>query len=219
MSYSCVFFDLDGTLVDTIEDIAAAMNHAMAKHGFPPLRPEDYVPIVGNGVRRLAFDALPEDLRSESLASVLALDSAAYYVEHPVVFAKPYPGIQKLLAELKQKKIKTAVLSNKLDIATQLVIDALFPAGTFNAVAGERKDRPRKPDPGPAWEMLSSIDRTPRQTIFVGDSEVDIETAINIGCLPVGVSWGYRDVSVIVGAGAARVINKPAELLEVICKN
>jgi phosphoglycolate phosphatase len=216
LAYSCVLFDLDGTLADTIADIACAMNHALTKHGFSPLDTDRYRPLVGNGIRRLAYDALPRDAASDSRAAVIAGEAARYYAEHPADYTSPYPGIIHLLSELKRLKVKTAVLSNKPDAVTQLVIAKLFTADLFDYVAGERPGVARKPDPQSSWEALAAMDRTPRQTMLVGDSEVDIETAKNIGCLPVGVSWGFCLVEKIRKAGVALIVNRPKEILSIV---
>jgi phosphoglycolate phosphatase len=215
LKYSCVLFDLDGTLVDTLADIAAAMNHALAKHGFPPLEPSRYRSIVGNGIQRLAYDALPESEKNDSLAAVVSGEARQYYAEHPADYAKPYPGIAEVLAELKRRQVKTAVLSNKPDEITRLVIAKLFNAGLFDCVTGEQPGVARKPDPESSWELLALMDRTPRQTMFVGDSEIDMETAKNIGCLPVGVRWGFRTADQIEKAGAALIIHHPEEILHI----
>lgn len=219
LKYSCVLFDLDGTLVDTIADIAAAMNHALVKHGYPPLDADRYRPLVGNGIRRLACDALPEGAKSDSLAAVVSGEASQYYADHPADYSAPYPGIIPLLNELKRLNVKTAVLSNKPDTVTQLVIARLFTSGLFDCVVGEMPGVARKPDPESSWEILAALDRTPRQTMLAGDSEVDMETARNIGCLPVGVSWGFRPVETIRKAGAALIIDRPKEILSIVLGN
>jgi phosphoglycolate phosphatase len=215
LKYSCVLFDLDGTLVDTLADIAAAMNHALVKHGLPSLDAERYRPLVGNGIRKLAYDALPEDRRSDMLADAVSTEARRYYEAHPADYARPYPGIAAAIAELRRQRVKTAVLSNKPDAVTQLVIAKLFNADLFDCVTGERDGVARKPDPESSWELLAVMDRTPRQTMFVGDSATDMETAKNIGCLPVGVSWGFRSVDVIRKAGAALIVYRPEEILPI----
>jgi phosphoglycolate phosphatase len=214
LKYSCVLFDLDGTLVDTIADIAAAMNHALAKYGYPARDENTYRRFVGNGIQRLAYDMLPETEKNDSLAAVVSGEAQRYYAEHPADYAKPYPGIATVLSELKRQKVKTAVLSNKPDEIVQLVIAKLFNAELFDCVTGERPGVARKPDPESSWELLAVMDRTPRQTMLIGDSEVDMETAKNIGCLPVGVAWGFRSVDIIEKAGAALIINRPEEILQ-----
>jgi phosphoglycolate phosphatase len=216
MKFSCVIFDLDGTLVDTIGDIANSMNTALTARNFPPVPRDVYINMVGWGIKRLAFLALPPSARDEKTAEDLAAAAARYYAEHPVVYSKPYPGIPELAAALKQRKIKTAVLSNKPDLVTALVIGDLFPPGSFNLVQGEIAGIPRKPDPASTWEILMSLDRTPRETIFVGDSEIDMETARAAECHALGVSWGFRDRHSLEAAGAERIIDHPEELLELI---
>ena len=209
-----VIFDLDGTLVDTLGDIAVSMNKAMKLRGFPELPPEEYMDKVGWGIKRLAFLALPEEARNEEMAAQAAADAARFYAETPLHYSKPYPGILELLSALKQKKIKTAVLTNKPDPVAQKVIAGLFPPDSFDAVQGEISGGPRKPDPGCVWELLVDMNLTPADIVFVGDSEIDMETAISSGCYALGVSWGYRPREIIARAGAKRIIDKPEELLE-----
>jgi phosphoglycolate phosphatase len=216
LKYSCVLFDLDGTLVDTIADIAAAMNYALVKYGYPAHDEAAYRHIVGKGIRRLAYDALPETVKNDSLAAIVAGESLRYYAEHPADYAKAYPGVATVISELKRQKVKTAVLSNKPDEIAQMVIAKLFNAELFDCVTGERPGVARKPDPESSWELLAVMDRTPRQTMLVGDSEIDMETAQNIGCLPVGVSWGFRSPDIIEKAGAAFIINRPEEILQIV---
>ena len=214
--YKGIIFDLDGTLVDTLGDIAASMNKALELHGFPQLPTEEYRDKVGSGIRRLAYLALPIEVRSEETAVRVAEDAAKYYADTPLDFSRPYPGIQELIAVLGQRKVKKAVLTNKPDIAAQKVIAGLFPAGSFDMVQGEVFGQPRKPDPACVWELLVDLDITPAGIIFAGDSEIDMETAVQSGCYPLGVKWGYRSTETIVMAGACRVIEKPLELLDLL---
>jgi phosphoglycolate phosphatase len=223
MRFSCVLFDLDGTLVDTIRDIAASMNRAMKKHGFPPLADEAYIPIVGRGIKNLARDSMPRDAiprdsipHDDAIVTSIAADAALFYAEKPLVYSRPYIGIPELLCELERLKVKRAVISNKPDPVAQLVVSGLFGPGAFHAVSGERPGTPRKPDPAACFELLVTLDKTPRQTIFVGDSEVDMETAQNLGCFPAAVSWGYRDRQTLSRAGAKAIIDKPFDLLNLI---
>jgi phosphoglycolate phosphatase len=216
MKFRCVIFDLDGTLVDTLADIALSMNSALEAHGFPRLPEDAYSSLVGWGIRRLAYLALPEAARNESSAMAVAADAARFYAERPLVHSKPYPGIVELIAELKRLKIKTAVLSNKPDALTQQVIDGLFPRYCFDIVQGETADFPRKPDPASTWDILIQLGFPPRETIFAGDSEVDMETARAAECCALGVSWGFRSREALLKAGALRIIDSPGELLELI---
>jgi len=212
--YKGVIFDLDGTLVDTLGDIAASMNLALGKNGFPELQSNEFKDKVGWGIKRLAFLSLPEDARNEELAARVAIEAAGFYAETPLVYSEPYPGIPELLSILKQRKIITAVLTNKPDIVAHKVIAGLFAPGMFDFVRGEIFGGPRKPDPACVWDILAELDSTPANILFVGDSEIDMETALSSGCFPLGVSWGYRSREEITKAGSRRIIDKPEELLE-----
>jgi phosphoglycolate phosphatase len=214
MKYRCVLFDLDGALVDTIADIALSMNRALEESGFPPRKTEDYPALVGGGIKNLALNSLPEGERNEKNAEAVAEAASRLYRERPVVHSRPYPEIPELLSELARRKVYRAVLSNKPDPVAGLVIGRLFPAGSFDLVQGEIPGIPRKPDPGAAWDMLVQLGCTPHEAILMGDSEVDMETARNAGCFPLGVSWGFRSRRVLEEAGAARIIERPLELLE-----
>ena len=216
MKYRCVLFDLDGTLVDTIADIAISMNRALESRGFPARKEEEYSALVGRGIRNLARDCLPPGERSGQHIDQVTEAASRFYQEKPVVHSRPYPGIPELLAALSRLKVRCAVLSNKPDAVTRLVISGLFPPGSFDLVQGEIPGVPRKPDPSAAWDILVSLGCTPRETVFMGDSEVDMETARNIGCFPLGVSWGFRSPELLQKAGAARIIQRPEELLSLI---
>jgi phosphoglycolate phosphatase len=220
MQFTCLIFDLDGTLVDTIADIAASMNRALALHSFPPLIPSEYIHIVGWGIGRLAFLALPpqEQRKSgaEELAARIAEEATGFYAESPLAYSKPYPGIPDLVAELRARRMKTAVCTNKPDSVTRLVLQGLFPLGSFDVIRGDTGQAPRKPNPQVVWDILMELDSTPRDAIIIGDSEIDMETAHNAGCHAVGVSWGFRSRKVLEKAGAERIIDKPEELLALI---
>jgi phosphoglycolate phosphatase len=217
MKFTCVIFDLDGTLVDTLDDIARSMNRALEANGFPPVRREAYAAMVGWGIRRLASLALPPDAgKDEKTAETVAACAVRFYAEEPLVYSRPYPGIPELLSELRRRRVKTAVLTNKPDPVARLVIEGLFPPGCFDALQGEAPGRPRKPDPATVWEILMELGRTPRDAIFAGDSEVDMETAKAAGCHALGVSWGFRSREALEKAGAQRVIDSPGELLSLI---
>lgn len=219
LKHKGVIFDLDGTLVDTLGDIAASMNRALSLRGFPELKTEEYREKVGWGIKQLAFLCLnaasPGLSDAEETAAELAAEAAVFYAENPLVHTRPYPGIPELLSALVQKKIKCAVLTNKPDPVAQKVVSGLFAPGSFCKVQGEIiGSNLRKPDPTCVWELLVDLNLTPADIIFAGDSEVDMETAINAGCYPLGVSWGYRSAETIRKAGAKKIIDKPEELLE-----
>lgn len=216
MRFKCVIFDLDGTLADTLGDIAASMNRALEARGYPPVETAKYADLVGEGIRRLAFLALPGEARTEEAVDAVAAATAAFYAEEPCVRSRLKSGIPELVAELKRLKVKTAVLSNKPDPLTRQVIAGLFPPSTFDLVQGALPEFKRKPDPSAAWEIIMSLGATPRETIFAGDSEVDMETALAAGCHALGVSWGYRSRQVLEEAGAERIIDRPEELLRLV---
>ncbi|MDR0556402.1 MAG: HAD family hydrolase [Treponema sp.] len=218
--FKSVIFDLDGTLVDTIADIAFFMNKALEARHLPLVPEEAYAKLVGWGMKRLALNVLPPDIRqsaeADALSAGLAADATRFYGETPIVKTKPYAGIQELLAEVKRRKFKTAVLSNKPDAMANVVANALFPQGSFDVVRGEIAGKPRKPSPEPVWDILVDFDSNPRDTVFLGDSEIDIETARASGCHAVGAAWGFRGAETLSKAGAERIINKPSDLLEIL---
>jgi phosphoglycolate phosphatase len=202
--------------VDTLDDIAISTNRALEAHRFPPVKREAYTDIVGWGIKRLAFQALPPAARDEKTVEEVAADAVRFYAEEPLAYSRPYPGLPELVAELRRQRIKTAVLTNKPDPVAQLVIEGLFPPHSFDIVQGDLPGRPRKPDPASTWEILMRLDSTPRNTIFAGDSEIDMETAKAAECHALGVSWGFRSREVLEKAGAQRIIDSPRELLGLI---
>jgi phosphoglycolate phosphatase len=214
LKFRCVIFDCDGTLVDTLEDIAAAMNLSLVEHGFPVVPLEKYRDIVGWGIIRLAELALPQEARTKDTIRMVSNYARQLMEEQPFAesLSKPYPGIPELLAELQEKKIKTAVLSNKPDTALRRIITAIFPQHHFNSVWGLRHGAAPKPDPDSVWELLANMGLNPHEAVLMGDSEIDMETARNAGCYPLGVSWGFRSRATLVSSGAARIIDKPSEL-------
>jgi phosphoglycolate phosphatase len=221
MKFKCIIFDLDGTLANTLEDIAAAMNHALEARGLSALGLGRYAQLVGDGLRNLAREALPPSARDAETVDAACRDAMDYYREHPVDHAKLYPGIAELIAALqgrsdRRSRIKTAVLSNKPDLLTQMVIGKLFPTRPFDLVFGERPSFPRKPDPAATWDLITELDTSPRETLFVGDSEVDLATASAAECNFLGAAWGFRGRQALEAAGANRIIDRPEELLELL---
>ncbi|MDR2397355.1 MAG: HAD family hydrolase [Spirochaetaceae bacterium] len=213
-----VIFDLDGTLVDTLKDIAASMNRALEFHGFPPVALEEYPTKVGWGIRRLAQLCLPPRVRESSaedaVTETVAQDARRFYQEQPLVHSVPYPGIPGLVAGLKRRGLKIAVLTNKPDPVAQFVIGALFPPDSFDQVRGDRPGLPRKPDPRVTVALLQVLAVSPEATLLVGDSEIDMEAAHTAGCTALGVSWGYRPQSVLEQSGAAHILHRPDDLYQ-----
>ncbi|MDR1507657.1 MAG: HAD family hydrolase [Treponema sp.] len=214
MKYNCVIFDLDGTLADTVLDLAEAVNKTLEEHGFEPAALEDFVKMQGITLENQMLRVLPPGKRNKTLASELSAGVKKRYEELPVSRGKPYRGVQELLSALRRKRVKLAVLTNKPDEIANRELDRFFPAGSFDMVSGIRPDFPCKPDPAAVWELLAELDASPRNTILAGDSEIDMETARAAECLAVGVSWGYSDIEVLKKAGAQCIINKPSELME-----
>ncbi|MDR2900193.1 MAG: HAD-IA family hydrolase [Treponema sp.] len=216
MKFKSIIFDLDGTLVDTLEDIYRAVNRALEDFHFPTHEKNAYLPKIGRGWRNLCTQALPAENRDDITIQQIFETSYRYYESAPAAFSKPYPGILDLLAELQRAKVNMAVLTNKPDPLAQKIIAELFPAGTFSTVFGEREGVSRKPDPASTWEIIMELNSDPKHTIFIGDSEVDIETAKAAACHALGVSWGFRERSVLEETGAERIIDTPSDLLKII---
>lgn len=210
-TYDAAIFDLDGTLVDSLRDIGEAMNHALAAHGLPTYPLDVYRQLVGEGVRRLTERTVPAE-RPELIDPVLA-EYRRFYTEHLLVSTRPFEGIEPLLDALCARGMRLAVLSNKPDPATQTIVRALFSRWPLRAVQGERSDVPRKPDPTGALQLARVLETEPSRCLFVGDSGIDMQTAVNAGMLPVGVLWGLRDRDELLRHGARWLLAEPRELI------
>jgi phosphoglycolate phosphatase len=208
-----VIFDLDGTLVDTLGDIAASMNAALAGRGYATREREEYRSLVGWGLRALAASALPAEARDDAMVDACYEAALAAYLENPTAHTRPYPGVRELLAALASRGIACAVLSNKADAVVRVVVDSVLKGHGFRAVRGERPGIPHKPDPTSALEVASCLGADPREVLYLGDSGVDMRTARAAGFLAVGASWGFRDREELVSSGADVVIDHPLELL------
>jgi phosphoglycolate phosphatase len=208
--HPCIF-DLDGTLVDSIGDIANATNWALAQHGLDP-HPEDaYRTFLGEGLQVLITKAL-----GPSHAHLIDQVMAAYrreYARKLVEHTVPYPGIVVTLDELAKRRVPLAVLSNKPHEYTVPIVEAIFPDTTFVAVFGHRKHCERKPDPASALEIAQRFGVSPGSCLFVGDTPIDVHTAANAGMVSVGVSWGFRSPAELQRAGARHLVNSAQELL------
>ena len=201
MRYSVILFDLDGTILNTLDDLAASTNRALAKNGLPTRSTEEVRRFVGNGIRLLIERAVPSNTPL-TLTDRVFDDFRADYAEHCADRTLPYDGIPELLRALRASGARTAVISNKADSAVQELIAHYFP-GLFDAVVGERPGVRRKPAPDAVLEVLRTLS---------GDSEVDVETARNAGLPCIAVDWGFRSREILLQHGAQTIASSPAEL-------
>ena len=209
-----VIFDLDGTLADSLSDIASAMNRTLQAHGFPVHPVPAYRTFVGEGVRKLAERALPPG--TEALREAFIAAYEADYAQHLLDETRLFPGIAEVLDRLQSAGVPVAVLSNKPDLPTRRLVDALCGRWQFRAVFGERAGVPRKPDPTSALALADALAAAPESVAFVGDTGVDVLTARAASMRPVGVLWGFRPQEVLAtGAEAAGTGEELARLLGV----
>lgn len=211
-----VIFDLDGTLLETVGDLAASCNAVLRRHGLPEHDYAAYRRFVGNGVRKLCERALPEELRSEERIDRVRDEFVAYYTAHIDCHSYAYEGIFDLLKELAARKVKIAVVSNKFQQGTELLVRKFFPEIPFVAVFGNRPEVPLKPDPAADLEVLRLAGVSASETLHIGDTASDIRAARAAGLGAVGVSWGFRSREELLEAGAEVVIDHPRELLDLL---
>ncbi|NJD04223.1 MAG: HAD family hydrolase [Ruminiclostridium sp.] len=216
MKFKAVLFDLDGTLLDTIDDLSDSANAVLAASGFPTHKTEAYKYFVGDGVRELIARALPESHRDKvTIESSLA----AMRLEYRMRWAdktRPYKGIPQLLDALVENNIKMAILSNKADEFTQLIVKKLLPGWKFEAVFGESPAIPKKPDPAGAFKISDLLGIPAGEFLYLGDTNVDMKTAVLAGMYPVGALWGFRKPDELVEGGARVLIPIPEALLDLL---
>jgi len=211
MSTPTVFFDMDGTLLNTIDDLADAGNHVCAAHGWPVHTVDEFKRMVGNGIPKLVERFTPNGLSEAELAGALA-EFSAYYDTHKEDKTAPYRGVPQLLAALRRQGVRMAVLSNKAHALAGPVVEHYFP-GVFEYVQGALPDAPLKPDPTLLRRLMDQIGAKPESTLFVGDSSVDIQTGHNAGLKACGVTWGFRPVTELRQAYADHIVETPSTLL------
>lgn len=212
--YSYVIFDLDGTLLNTIEDLADAGNHVCKLHGWPVYPVESYKRMVGNGIPNLVRRFAPPETDSATLDQAFQ-EFMAWYDLHKEDKTAPYPGMKQLALELKQAGISIAVLSNKADEMAGPVVEAYYP-GVFPIVQGALPNLPTKPDPTLLHRLMNRMGAVPEQTLFVGDSNVDIQTAKNGHLASCGVLWGFRTRQELEEEGADYLAEGPQDLMKVV---
>lgn len=213
MKYSTYIFDLDGTLLDTLADLAAAVNYALRQHGMPEHTIDDVRRFVGNGVRKLMERAIPDGEKNPDFEATFAT-FREYYMHHSLDTTRPYPGIIETLEALKEQGCRLAVVSNKMMAATKELCQHFF-AETIEVAIGENEAAGirKKPAPDTVFEALRQLGEEKDSAVYVGDSDVDLETANNSGLPCISVLWGFRDRDFLIQHGAKTFISAPSELL------
>lgn len=216
LNFDLIVFDLDGTLLDTIGDLAVACNAVLARHQLPQHTYEEYRHFVGNGIMRLVERALPDELRTPQCVAAVRADFVKYYTEHIDKYTRPYDGIPELLDALSRQEVRLAVASNKFQAGTEKLIGRYFPEIPFEAVLGQRPGVPLKPDPAVVEEILSLTQTARERVLYVGDSGVDMLTAAAAGIASVGVTWGFRTREELLESGARHIVDRPQEILDLL---
>ena len=201
--YEAVLFDLDGTLLDTLEDLKDSVNYIMKKYHFPERTLDEVRNAVGNGIHKLIERSVPKETDAETIESAYA-DFLSYYQKNCMVKTKPYPGMEELLGRLKADGCKLAVVTNKGNEAVQKMIPYYF-KGLFETAIGTTNEMPKKPAPDTAYYVLKKMQTEKEKALFIGDSQVDVETAKNAGLDSILVTWGFRDRETLVKAGAVNL--------------
>jgi len=213
MTFKAVIFDLDGTLLDTLQDLADAMNSVLQRRGYPLHPPEAYKLFIGHGFPTLASRCLPEAARLPAIIAECVAEAKAEYDKRWMRNTRPYAGVPELLSETARRRVKQAILSNKPHEFTVTMVAHFFAAWDFEAVIGGREGVPGKPDPAGALEISATLGFPPGDVLYVGDSGTDMATARNAGMRPVGVLWGFRGREELLENGAEWLVSRPADLL------
>ena len=211
MKYQLAIFDMDGTILNTLEDLADSVNYALSCSNYPTRTLDEVRNFVGNGIRKLMERAVPSGTSPEELEQVYA-DFTAYYPKHCYDKTKPYSGMIETIQNLRKQGIKTAVVSNKADYAVQILCKQYFD-GLFDYAVGEQTGVQRKPAPDSVNMVLDKLKITRKNAVYIGDSDVDIDTARNAEMDCISVDWGFRDPSFLQEHGAKIMVSSPEELL------
>lgn len=214
MKYDVVIFDLDGTILNTLDDLADSLNHVLEANNFPTHTKDEVRMFVGNGIRKLIERALPQDA-DEATRENIYNQFSEYYSQHSQDLTKPYDGIPELFKELKNLGIKVAVNTNKNEDIAKIVCDKYFP-GMIDFIAGGRTDTPIKPAPDGVNKILKTLNVPKEEALFVGDSDVDIQTGANCGIDEIGVAWGFRGEEFLRQHGAKTVFSDVEQLKKYI---
>jgi len=211
----CILFDLDGTLINTLEDLADATNYAITKRGYRPREPEEFKMFAGSGAEVMIRMAMDSPELSQQEMSCIYYDYLEFYRQHYIDKTAAYDGLNELISVLKSKELKLAVVTNKVEEMAIVILNKLFP-GSFDCIFGQREGVPAKPDPTAATLVMNELNVKPGECIFLGDSGIDILTAVNSGACPVGVTWGFRQRAELLENGARHIIDAPDELYTII---
>ncbi len=213
MEYRAVLFDLDGTLLDTLVDLAGSVNSALGYLNFPQHDVAAYKYFIGNGREALAFRALPENQRSPVMVAKVVACFNEEYSRRWASNTRPYPGVSELLDTLTSRGIRMAILSNKPHDFTELMVSKMLSRWRFDSVVGALPSVPKKPDPTAALKITGQLDVRPAKFLYLGDTNVDMETATAAGMYPVGALWGFRTAGELLSAGARSLIQQPPDLI------
>ncbi len=216
MDYEGIIFDLDGTLIDSLVDLADSMNKVLIENKYPTHTMDDYRNFIGKGIKELVRRALPESARNDRIFTESYHKMVAIYREHCLEKTALYEGISEMLNGVQQHHLKMAILSNKVDELTKKIVAVLLKKWDFIEVMGARSDMPKKPDPIGAMYINDKMSTSTKKMIYVGDSGVDMETAKSAGMLAVGVLWGYRGKEELLRNGADIIVDHPMEILKLL---
>ena len=216
MKFKAVLFDLDGTLIDTLDDIGDAVNRVLLNKGFTKHAISTYRQFVGEGSKTLITRALPEEHRNDNLINACLKEFIEDYSRNFDVKTRPYDGIPEMLDVLKVQGLKLAVLSNKLDSLTKKCVSIILSKWNFDVVLGQRDSVPLKPDPQGAFEVAEKLAIPPANFLYLGDTAVDIKTAVSAGMFPVGVLWGFRTLKELKENGARAIVDEPLKVLDIL---
>lgn len=216
MAYKAAIFDMDGTILNTLQDLQNATNYALREHNFPERTYEEVRNFVGNGVQKLIERALPEGSSDETVQTVLA-SFKTYYKVHSTDTTAPYEGIPEAIKKLREAGIKTAVVSNKPDFGVQDLVKDFFP-NLFDAALGEKAGIAKKPAPDMVNSALDSLAVSKTDSVYIGDSDVDFMTAKNSGLSFIGCSWGFKGRSFLEKLGAGTIVDNAEQLVQEILK-
>ena len=218
MRYDLIIFDMDGTVLDTLRDLTESANHALRVCGFPERTIDEVRSFVGNGIANLIKRCVPEETCEEKCREVHKAFTA-HYTEHCSDNTKPYNGIPELLMKLRESGCKTAVVSNKADYAVQKLCQQFFPE-MFDAAAGEQMPKyPKKPSPELVYMIMDKLGCSKEQTVYIGDSDVDIMTARNAGTDCIAVEWGFRSREFLLEHGAKTIVSDVSSLERLLTEN